>query len=90
MAAAHVKAHLPTSRKHQHCNSMTAAQSEATAKERVAARNVALQQRQADLEQRIRELGSLPADAYGMHTGRSTAQLEKLLKKANAELKKYT
>ncbi len=51
---------------------------------------LALEQRQADLEQRIRELGTLPADAYSAHASRSPAQLQKLLDKANKELKKYT
>lgn len=60
------------------------------ARERLGARLEALQQRQADLEHRIRELGSLPADAYSAHAGKSATQLEKALKKANAELKKYT
>lgn len=67
-----------------------AAMDESTARGRLQAKVAALEQRRDDLERHIRELGTLPADAFQTYSGRSSKQLNKLLDKANTELKKYT
>lgn len=64
-------------------------QNEATARGRLESRAATLEQRREDLEGHIRELSTLPADAFQTYTGRSAKQLTKLLDKANTELKKY-
>lgn len=48
-----------------------------------------LQQKRGDLERKIRELGSLPADAFEKYRDHSLKQLLQLLQKAQTQLKKY-
>lgn len=56
--------------------------------EQLLARAAALKLRRGDLQKRIRDLGSLPADAYGdAFRGKSPKQLERTLKKVNERLK---
>jgi hypothetical protein len=63
-------------------------QDEAKVTEQLLARQAALKLRRGDLERRIRDLGSLPAEAYGdAHRGKSPKQLQRALKQANERLK---
>ena len=63
-------------------------QDEAKVTEQLLARQAALKLRRGDLERRIRDLGSLPAEAYGdAHRGKSAKQLQRALKQANERLK---
>ena len=55
----------------------------------IETRRDALQQRKADLEAKIRELGPLPTEAFEAHHDRPLQELHKLLAKANQELKKF-
>ena len=64
-------------------------QDEAKRGEQAERRRVALVQKKADLEKRIRELGSLPADAYEKYRDHPPANLHRLLEKSQAQLKKY-
>ena len=48
-----------------------------------------LQAKRADREKQIRDLGTLPADAFEKYPEKSIAQLHKLLAKTQAELKTY-
>ncbi len=57
--------------------------------EAIEARRDALQQRKADLEAKIRDLGPLPTEAFEAHLDRPLPELHKLLGKANQELKKF-
>ncbi|KAK9828108.1 hypothetical protein WJX81_005196 [Elliptochloris bilobata] len=57
--------------------------------EALLARRVALSQKKADLERRVRELGSLPADAFERYRGQPLPTLHSLLAKAQAQLKKF-
>ena len=57
--------------------------------EALLARRAALAQKKADLERRVRELGSLPADAFKKYRGQPLPQLHKLLEKTQAQLKKF-
>ena len=52
-------------------------------------KRAALSQKQADLEKRIRDLGSLPADAFEKYRDRSANELHRLLHKAQQQLKQY-
>ena len=49
----------------------------------------ALQSKRADLEKKIKDLGSLPAEAFEKYQDHSSQQLHKLLQKANTSLKKF-
>ena len=64
-------------------------QDEAKRGEQAETRRAALVQKKADLEKRIRELGSLPADAYEKYRDHPPANLHRLLEKSQAQLKKY-
>jgi structural maintenance of chromosome 3 (chondroitin sulfate proteoglycan 6) len=57
--------------------------------EMLASRRSALQAREADLQRRIRELGSLPADAFEKFKGKGKKVLHKQLNKVMTELAKY-
>ena len=57
--------------------------------EALLARRAALAQKKADLERRVRELGSLPADAFERYRGQALPALHALLAKAQAQLKKF-
>ena len=48
-----------------------------------------LLQKKADHEKKIRELGSLPMDAFEKFQGKSLSEVNKLLVKAQKQLKKY-
>lgn len=45
--------------------------------------------KRADLERRVRELGTLPVDAYEAHRSRPAKELHAALQRANNELKKF-
>eukprot|EP00889_Picochlorum_renovo_P007798 jgi/Picre1/34828/NNA_002294.t1 len=45
--------------------------------------------KRAELERRVRDLGTLPADAYEMHRDATTEQLHSALHAANQEAKKF-
>ena len=57
--------------------------------EALLARRGALAAKKADLERRVRELGSLPADAFERYRGQALPALHALLAKAQAQLKKF-
>ena len=63
-------------------------QDEAKVTEALLAREAALRLRRGDLERRIKELGTLPANAYDdALRGKSPKQLQRALKQANERLK---
>ena len=45
--------------------------------------------KKSELERRVRELGTLPADAYELHRTSDSAELQKALQLANQEAKKF-
>lgn len=57
--------------------------------EALLTRRGALQGKRADLERKIRDLGSLPADAFDKYREHALPALHKLLAKAQQQLKKY-
>ena len=57
--------------------------------ENLQQRRTQLQMKRSDLERRVRDLGTLPADAYEAHRSRSLKDLHSRLQKANTELKKF-
>ncbi len=57
--------------------------------ESLLTKRAALQQRAADLERKIRDLGSLPADAFEKFRGRPLKQLHRQLQQAQQALKQY-
>merc|ERR1712062_903426 len=58
--------------------------------EKMASKQTVLQQKIQDCTKKIRELGSLPSDAFDKYKNMSQKQLFKQLEKANQELKKYS
>ena len=52
-------------------------------------KRTALQAKRGDLEKAIRELGTLPADAFEKYREKTLPQLHKLLGQAQTQLKKY-
>lgn len=64
-------------------------QDESRKVESLLSKRAALQQKRGDLERKIRELGSLPADAFDKYQGTSLKDLLRLLQKAQNQLKKY-
>ena len=64
-------------------------QDEAKRMEALMTKRTALQAKRADLEKAIRELGTLPADAFQKYREESIANLHKRLSKAQAKLKTY-
>merc|ERR1719384_2797259 len=58
--------------------------------ERMASKQTVLQQKIQDCTKKIRELGSLPSDAFEKYKNMSQKQLFKQLERANQELKKYS
>lgn len=57
--------------------------------ENLQQRRTQLQMKRSDLERRVRDLGTLPADAYEAHRSRSLKDLHSRLQNANTELKKF-
>lgn len=57
--------------------------------EALVARRATLMAKKADLEKKIREVGTLPADAYERFRSLPLKELHKLLAKAISQLKKY-
>lgn len=57
--------------------------------EDINTRRSALNLKKSDLERKVRELGSLPADAYEKHRSASAKELHSRLQKVNAELKDF-
>lgn len=53
------------------------------------AKRSALLQKKSDHEKKIRELGSLPAEAFEKYQGKSLAEVSKMLARAQKQLKKY-
>ena len=64
-------------------------QDESRKVESLLSKRATLQQKRGDLERKIRELGSLPADAFEKYRDHSLKQLLQLLQKAQTQLKKY-
>ncbi|KAF0312854.1 Structural maintenance of chromosomes protein 3 [Amphibalanus amphitrite] len=58
--------------------------------EKMASRQNVLQNKIAECTKKIRELGSLPSDAFDKYQALSTKQLFKKLEQSNGELKKYS
>merc|ERR1719245_2344662 len=58
--------------------------------ERMAAKQTVFQQKIEECTKKIRELGSLPTDAFSKYKNMSQKQLFKQLEKSNNELKKYS
>jgi len=65
------------------------AQDESRKVEGLLARRAALQQKRGDLERKIRELGSLPGEAFDKYRDKSLKELHRRLQTAQNELKKY-
>ncbi|CAL8464327.1 g3862 [Coccomyxa elongata] len=65
------------------------AQDETRKVESLLSKRATLQQKRGDLERKIRELGSLPADAFEKYRDHSLKQLLQLLQKAQTQLKRY-
>merc|ERR1739844_737139 len=65
-------------------------QEDAKELERMASKQTILQQKIQECTKKIRELGSLPSDAFEKYKSMSQKQLFKQLEKANQELKKYS
>ena len=65
------------------------AQDESRKVETLLSKRAGLQQKRSDLERKIRELGSLPAEAFEKSRDKPLASLHKLLQQAQTELKKY-
>ncbi|KAK9866710.1 hypothetical protein WJX84_008069 [Apatococcus fuscideae] len=57
--------------------------------EQMMAKRSGLQQKKGDLEKKIREMGTLPADAFEKYRDRSPKELHKLLHKCQGQLSKY-
>lgn len=64
-------------------------QDESRKVENLLSKRAALQQKKADLERKIRDLGTLPADAFDKYRDQPLKMLHSLLHKAQQELKKY-
>lgn len=58
--------------------------------EKMASKQTVLQQKIEECTKKIRELGSLPSDAFDKYKNMSQKQLFKQLEKSNQELKKYS
>lgn len=58
--------------------------------EKMASKQTVFQQKITECTKKIRELGSLPTDAFSKYKNMSQKQLFKQLEKANQELKKYS
>ena len=58
--------------------------------EKMASRQNVLQNKIAECTKKIRELGSLPSDAFDKYQNLNTKQLFKKLEQSNSELKKYS
>ncbi len=65
------------------------AQDESRRAEALLTKRAALQAKRADLERKIRDLGSLPADAFDKYRDQGLPALHRLLQKAQAQLKKF-
>ena len=57
--------------------------------EHLMAQRAALQVKKADFERRIKDLGSLPGDAFDKYRDAQPAELHKQLTRCNSQLKKY-
>ena len=57
--------------------------------EHLMAQRAALQVKKADFERRIKDLGSLPGDAFDKYRDTQPAELHKQLTRCNTQLKKY-
>jgi structural maintenance of chromosome 3 (chondroitin sulfate proteoglycan 6) len=64
-------------------------QDESRKVENLLAKRAALQQKKTDLERKIRDLGTLPADAFDKYRNEPLKRLHKLLHEAQQQLKKY-
>jgi hypothetical protein len=64
-------------------------QDEAKAMDRLLLRRAQLQQKKADLEKKIRDLGSLPADAFEKYRDTALPGLHRSLQKVQGQLKKF-
>lgn len=64
-------------------------QDEEKALETLVSKRSALQGKRTELERKIKDLGSLPSEAFEKFQDHTVQELHKLLQKANAQLKKF-
>jgi len=64
-------------------------QDEQKALETLMSKRSALQGKRTELERKIKDLGSLPSEAFEKWRDHSLQELHKLLQKANTQLKKF-
>ena len=64
-------------------------QDEEKALETLMSKRTALQAKRSELERKIKDLGSLPSEAFEKYHDHTLADLRKLLHKANTQLKKF-
>jgi structural maintenance of chromosome 3 (chondroitin sulfate proteoglycan 6) len=76
--------------KSKRLESSDAAQDQAGELEKLLSKKQTLVHKKQDLEHKIRELGSLPSDAFGSHSEKSKKSLLQLQDKVQNELKKYS
>jgi structural maintenance of chromosome 3 (chondroitin sulfate proteoglycan 6) len=69
---------------------ITKMESDARELEKMASKQTLYQDKISESTQKIRDLGSLPSEAFSKYQSLSTKQLFKQLEKANSELKKYS
>lgn len=68
---------------------MCVLQAENNAVTTLLAKRGSLQQKAADLERKIKELGALPADAFEKHSKKALRQLQTELSRAQDALKRF-
>ena len=64
-------------------------QDEQKALETLMSKRSALQGKRTELERKIKDLGSLPSEAFEKYRDHTLQELHKLLQKANTQLKKF-
>lgn len=57
--------------------------------EMLMSKRSALQGKRTELERKIKDLGSLPSEAFEKYRDHTLQELHKLLQKANSQLKKF-
>ena len=73
----------------EHDGNACAWQAEASTMEQLMAKRAQLQAKKSDFEKRIRELGSLPGDAFEKFRDAQPKELHKQLTRTNTQLKQY-
>ena len=65
-------------------------QEESGALNQLLAKRAALEQKRADLEKKIRDLGALPTEAFELQGRKGLKELQRDLTRTQNELKKFT